>query len=132
MYVWITLKRVGESRDANTQERRCGFSTKLLCLTASFSFARLLQGHLKASNYLSFSSLLYFCGLVLGHFKTSNHHSYSSLLYFHESGIILYRKSGIIYPSPGKVWCKLKAQSHVTPSSCLVGILSRVEISVVI
>ena len=61
MCVWVKWGRESETAEMHTQGRRGTSSVQSLYLSASFStFARLVQGHLKAPNRFSFSSFLYF------------------------------------------------------------------------
>ena len=96
MYIWVEWKRVRDSQDVHAQWQQCSFSVKHLCLSTSFStFMKMLQSHLKASNYLSFSAL---GSLVQNHLKALKYLRFSLLLYFCESGII--SRHWIILVSP--------------------------------
>ena len=60
MYVWVEWEsKMAEFAHTHTHTHRCDGMVLLWSLSVSFSFMGLVQGHLKASNHLSFSSLLY-------------------------------------------------------------------------
>ena len=66
--------------------------------------------NLKGNLFSSFSRL------VQGHLKALNHHSFSSLPYFYKS-----RTSQFFSPSQHRgVWCEARAQSNVMSSSCVL------------
>ena len=81
------------------------------------SFASLAQGHLKASNHLSFSSPLYFCesgtGPSISRYQiilvSPRFSTFVSLIYLR-----LFSTA-----QPWVVWCNAKAHSNVTSYSCL-------------
>ena len=104
-----------ESESADIHIQRGSSSMKSLCLSALFClFARLVpvtSGHriiLVSPRFCTFASL------IPGHLKASNHLSLSLLLYFRE-----FWTSQASTSQPWAVWRQVRTQGDVTFCSCL-------------